>query len=179
MARHMHLHFPYFKGQSILGNHKLVAPERRFTMKSFRFRSLALAAVALLAASTFVASTSAQSPASFKGSFTLADEVTWASNSLPSGEYTFDLKSANTLPAQLVLRGPHGAVILLSGSVTRRQDSGQSFVALEHRNGSDYVRQIYLAPLGVHFYYPVPKPAKEQWLAQNSSRQIPVSTTGK
>ena len=148
-------------------------------MKSFRLRSLALAAAGLLAASTFVASASAQPSAKCKGSFRLTDEVTWAGNSLPSGEYTYELKAASTWPAQFELRGPNGVVILLSGSITRQQDSEQSFLALERRNGSDYVRQMYLAPLGVHFYFSVPKPAKEELLAENSSRQIPVSTTGK
>ena len=142
-------------------------------------RSLALAAAALLAASTFVASASAQPSARCKGSFTLIDEVTWAGNSLPSGEYTFDLKSDSIMPALFELRGPNGIVILLSGSITRQQESEQSFLALERRNGSDYVRQIYLAPLGAHFYFSVPKPSKEGLLAQGSSRQVPISTTGK
>lgn len=145
-------------------------------MKTFR---LALAAAGLLAASTFVVCASAQPSAKCKGSFILTDEVTWAGNSLPSGEYTYELKSSTTWPALFELRGPNGVVVLFSGSITRQQGSEQSFLALERRNGSDYVRQIYLAPLGAHFYFSVPKPAKEKLLAEDSSRQIPVSTTGK
>jgi hypothetical protein len=146
-------------------------------MKVFRLRSLALAAAGVLAASALVPSASAQPKC--KGTFTLNDEITWQGRSLPSGNYTFELNSLPGWQNQLELRGPNGAVILLSNSVARQQNGEQSFIAIERRNGTDFVRQLYLAPLGVHFYYSVPKAQREGLLAQNSTRLIPISTTGK
>jgi hypothetical protein len=154
--------------------------KRSFTMKTNRIRTLVMAALGLLAAAALVSTAAAQSSTACKGSFTLPNDVRWEGSVLPAGEYSFVLKSA-ALPAQLELRGPNGFQFLMSPSQSRRKDGQQSFMAIERRHGSGYVRELYLAPIGVHFFYRVPKVPKEELLAQKLpiTERVLISATGR
>jgi len=152
--------------------------ERRFTVKTNRIRTLVMAALGLFAAAALAGPAAAQNACT--GNFTLPNDVRWNGSVLPAGEYSFVLESAS-LPAKLELRGPNGAQILMSPGQSRRKDSQRSFMAIERRHGSGYVRELYLAPIGVHFFYHVPKPPKEELLAQETptTEHVLISATGK
>ncbi len=149
-------------------------------MKSYRSRILVIVALGLLAASAGVSSAAAQSGAACTGSFTLPDEVRWQGKVMPAGDYTFALKSA-ALPARIELRGRNGIVVLMTSGLSIRDKNQQSFLIIERRSGTSYVQELYLAPLGVHFHYRVPKMPKEELLAKGPARteRIQVSSTGK
>ncbi len=149
-------------------------------MKSYRSRILVIVALGLLAASAGVSPAAAQSGAACTGSFTLPDEVRWQGRVMPAGDYTFALKSA-ALPAQIELRGRNGVVVLMTSGVSIRDKNQQSFLIIERRSGTSYVRELYLAPIGVHFHYLVPKRPKEELLAKGPPRteRIQVSSSGK
>jgi len=149
-------------------------------MKSYRSRILVIVALGLLAASAGVSSAAAQSGAACTGSFTLPDEVHWQGRVMPAGDYTFALKSS-TLPARIELRGRNGIVVLMTSGLSIRDKNQQSFLIIERRSGTSYVRELYLASLGVHFHYRVPKRPKEELLAKGPARteRIQVSSTGK
>jgi len=148
-------------------------------MKTNRIRTLVMAALGLLAAAALVSTAVAQSTAACKGSFTLPNAVRWNGAVLPAGEYSFVLESAS-LPAKLLLRGPDGAHFLFSPGQSRQKDGEQSFMAIERRKGSGYVRELYLAPIGVHFFYPVPKMPKQELLAQQTptTERVLISVAG-
>lgn len=148
-------------------------------MKTNHTRTLVLAALALFAAGAVANPAAAQGPTACKGSFTLSKEARWQGRVLPAGDYTFNLKSA-AMPALLELRGPNGAQILTSPSQSRRQEEQTSFMTIEWRHGSAYVRELYLAPIGVHFFYAIPKAPKEELLAQGlpNTERVFISTTG-
>jgi hypothetical protein len=152
--------------------------ERSFTMKTNRIRTLVMATLGLFAAAALAGPAAAQSAC--KGNFKLSNDIRWNGNVLPAGEYSFVLESA-TVPALIVLRGPKGSQILMSVGQTRSKDGKQSFMAIERRHGSGYVRELYLAPIGVHFFYNVPKAPKEELLAQETptTERVLISTTGK
>jgi hypothetical protein len=154
--------------------------ERRFTMKTNRIRTLVMAALGLLAAAALVGTATAQSSTTAcNGTFTLPNAVRWNGAVLPAGDYSFVLESAS-LPAKLLLRGPDGAKFLFSPGQSRRKDGERSFMAIERRQGSGYVRELYLAPIGVHFFYPVPKVPKDELLAQQTptTEHVLVSIAG-
>src|SRR6266487_3004084 len=154
--------------------------ERIFTMKINRIRILVMAALGLFAVAALVGPAAAQSSTACKGNFTLPNDVRWSGNVLQAGEYSFVLKSA-ALPAQLELRGPNGVQMLMSPSQSRRKAGQRSFMAIERRHGSGYVRELYLAPIGVHFFYHVPKVPKEELLAQETpaAERVLISATGR
>lgn len=148
-------------------------------MKTNRSRTLVLAALGLLAAGALANPAAAQSSTACKGTFTLPKEVRWEGIVFPAGDYTFSLESA-AMPGKVELRGPNGARILLSPSKSWRHEDLQSFLLIESHNGASYVRELYLAPIGVQFFYPVPKAPKEELLARNapSTERVLISSTG-
>ena len=133
-------------------------------MKTNRIRILAIATLGVLIAGACVSPAAAQFGSAFKGNFTLPDKVSWQGKVLPAGEYSFSLQTA-ALPAQIVLRGPSGVQILLTCGRSIGGKSQQSALTIEWRGDSAYVRELYLAPIGVHFHYHVPKIPKEALLA--------------
>jgi len=149
-------------------------------MKTNCIRTLAMVALGLLTAAALGTTAAAQGITSCQGKFTLPHDVRWQGRVLPAGEYSYFLESA-ALPAPIVLRGPKGVQFILSPSQVRRHDGQQSFMTIEPRGGSGYVRELYLAPIGVHFFYQVPKPPKEQLLAKQlpATERVLISQTGK
>jgi hypothetical protein len=145
-------------------------------MKTNRIRTLAMAALGLFAAAALASTASAQSCI---GKFTLRNEVRWQGNVMPAGDYSFVLESA-ALPAKLLLRGPNGTQILMPTVQSRSRDGQQSFMAIERRHGSGHVRELYLAPIGVHLFYHVPKIPKEELLAQQTptTERVLISLAG-
>lgn len=149
-------------------------------MKTNRIRILVMAALGLFAAGACVSPAAAQSSTACKGTFTLPNDVRWQGTVLQAGDYSFDLKSA-ALPAFIELRGPGGAKILMASGLSKRDDINQSFLTIERRRGSSYVRELYLAPIGMHFEYTVPKIPREALLAQGpaTTERVLISAVGK
>jgi hypothetical protein len=148
-------------------------------MKTNRIRILVMALLALLATSACANPAAAQISAPCKGNFTLPQEVHWQGRVLPAGDYSFVLKSAS-LPALIELRGPSGVDVLMTAGLSIDNKIDQSFLKIERRGDSGYVRELYLAPLGVHFNYTVPKVPKEELLAKGpmSTERVLVSAVG-
>lgn len=145
-------------------------------MKAQLNRIFAVAAIGLFTLGAFASPASAQS--AFKGSFTLSHEIRWQSAVLPASDYTFRMESTAT-PCKMIVRGPNGAAFELSSSTNKRNTDGPSVLILERRGGTSFVRELYLAHLGLHVLYNVPKvPKNEQQLAQGptSTEQILVAT---
>ena len=138
-------------------------------MKSLRNRVLAIAALGIATICANASPATAQTMA-FKGSFTLPNEVRWQGATLPAGDYTFSLKSASG-PDLIQLQGPKGGSFVISLTASKDDVSDRSVMTIEHRAGMSIVRELYLAQLGLRLHYYVPKPAKDEQLAQG-----PVTT---
>ena len=138
-------------------------------MKSLRNRVLAIAALGIATICANASPATAQVTA-FKGSFTLPNEVRWQGATLPAGDYTFSLKSASG-PDLIQLQGPKGGSFVISLTASKDDVSDRSVMTIEHRAGMSIVRELYLAQLGLRLHYYVPKPAKDEQLAQG-----PVTT---
>jgi hypothetical protein len=126
------------------------------------FAAAAIAAIAICASATPAAAQNA-----FQGSFTLRSDVRWQGAMLPAGNYTFTMKSAN-IPAQIIVKGSNGnAAFVVTAATSKRVTNQGSCLLIERRGGSGFVRELYLADLGLHLRYGVPKiPKDEQQLAQ-------------
>ena len=125
------------------------------------FTALAVGLIAVCASATPAAAQDAA-----KGSFTLPNDVRWQNASLAAGDYTFTLKS-RAMPNQIIIRGENGAAMVMTSVTSERPAGEQSFLIVEHRGGSRFVRELYLAPIGVHLRYRVPEaPKNERELAQ-------------
>ena len=138
-------------------------------MKSLRNRVLAIAALGIATICANASPATAQVTA-FKGSFTLPNEVRWQGATLPAGDYTFSLKSASG-PDLIQLQGPKGGSFVVSLTASKDDVSDRSVMTIEHRAGMSIVRELYLAQIGLRLHYYVPKPAKDEQLAQG-----PVTT---
>jgi hypothetical protein len=119
--------------------------------------------IGLIAACASATPAAAQS--TFAGSFTLPNEVRWANATLPAGDYTFKMDSA-ALPARVFLSGPNGNVIVLTSNTDKRAADGPSSLTIERRGGARFVSDVYLADLGLHLRYAMPKAPKDQEIAQ-------------
>jgi hypothetical protein len=138
-------------------------------MKTNLVRAFAALTVGLIAICASAIPASAQD--AFKGSFTLTSDVRWQNAALPAGDYTFSMKSAAT-PSLVIIHGENGAAMVLTSSKSDRPAGAQSFLIVEHRGGTRFVRELYLAEIGLHLRYNVPAiPKNERELAQG-----PVST---
>ena len=137
-------------------------------MTSFRNRMLVIAAVALAAISTSAPRAAAQAAAA--GSFTLSHEVRWQASTLPAGDYTFTMDSAAS-PVRIKLHGPNGYEFVLAMVADNSVSGESSSLTIERRDGSPFVRELYLAPIGLRLKYHVPKASKESELARG-----PVTT---
>jgi hypothetical protein len=135
-------------------------------MKSRITRILAIAAIGLFAACASATSASAQV---YKGKFTLPTEVRWQGKNLPAGDYTFSLKSV-ALPAQVLIDGPNGYAFVLTTATDDRVTGEKSFLTVQQTGAGRFIREMYLADLGLRLHYDVPRPAKdEQRLVQGPS----------
>jgi hypothetical protein len=129
------------------------------------FSALAIGMIAVCASAIPAAAQDA-----VKGSFTLPSDVRWQGAALPAGDYTFSMKSA-AVPATVIIRGETGAAIVMTAATSDRPAGAQSFLIVERRGNTRFVREMYLAELGVHLRYAAPAASKEKELAQG-----PVST---
>jgi hypothetical protein len=138
-------------------------------MKTNFSRILAVTVIALIAVCASATPASAQN--AFKGTFTLPEDVRWASSMLPAGDYTFTLKSAS-LPGLIRLDGPNGGAYIITAS-TDQKDSGESSrLTIVRRGATRFVSDVYLADLGLHLHYLAPSLPKNQ----SELAQGPVST---
>ena len=138
-------------------------------MKTNLIRVFAALAVGLIAVCASATPAAAQDAA--QGCFTLPNDVRWQNASLAAGDYTFTLKST-AIPSQIIIRGQNSAAMVMTSVTSDRPAGDQSFLIVEHRGGSRFVRELYLAPIGVHLRYRVPEtPKNERELAQG-----PVTT---
>ena len=131
-------------------------------MKSFQNRILAIATLGLLAICGSASQAAAQS---VQGSFTLPNGVRWQSARLPAGDYTFSMKSMAT-PNQIIVRGPSGPAFVMTVASSKSDAGQQSFLIIERRGVGSFVRELYLAEIGLHLRYSVPNAPKEEVLAQ-------------
>jgi hypothetical protein len=136
-------------------------------MKNNVSRILAIVAIALICVCAAPAPAAAQD--AYKGRFTLTHDVRWSQALLPAGEYTFSLKST-ALPAQILVHGPNGFAMLMSSATDTKKNDAFSSISIERRGGMRVVSDLYLAELGIHLRYSVPK------LRHNEIAQGPSST---
>jgi hypothetical protein len=144
-------------------------------MKANFSRILAIATLGLIAVCSSASAASAQSV--FKGTFTLPEDVRWGNASLPAGDYSFSLKSTS-LPAQISVQGPNGAAFIMTPSTDQRDQGDSSYLTIERRGGTRFVRTMYLADLGLELRYAAPSiPKNERQLAQGpaSTEQVLIA----
>lgn len=115
-----------------------------------------------------------------KGNFTLPYEVRWQGNTLPAGDYTFSMRSFAS-PKLIQIQGPNGGIFVMPVGTSQVRAEDRSRITIELRGGSRFVRDLYLAEIGIHLRYSVPKAPKEELLAQapEASEQVFVATSKK
>jgi hypothetical protein len=148
-------------------------------MKSNFSRTLTIVAIGLIALCASAIPASAQN--AFQGNFTLPNDVRWGNAKLPAGDYTFSMQSA-AVPAQIIVQGPNGGAFILT-SATDVRDSGESSnLTIVRRGATRFVREMYLADLGLHLRYSAPSlPKNERQLVQGpaSTEQVLIAMAKK
>jgi hypothetical protein len=148
-------------------------------MKSLQTRILAIAGLGLLGICASASQAAAQN--TVKGSFTLSHEIRWQNATLPAGDYTFSIPSTVGKEPMLV-KGPSGAVYELPAVTSYKQSDQASFLILEQRGKTFFVREMDLNGVGLQLRYSVPKvPKNEMELAQApaSTEQVLVAMARK
>jgi hypothetical protein len=105
-----------------------------------------------------------QAAPAFKGQFTLTNDVVWNGTELPAGKYDFTLTST-ALPAKILLHGPNGYMWVLTSATSGKERGDSNNMTIEHRNGTRYISELYLADLGIDLRYRAPK-LNEKMIAQ-------------
>jgi hypothetical protein len=148
-------------------------------MTSLRNRTLTIAAFGLATICATAIPAAAQNV--IRGSFTLPGEVRWQGTTLPAGDYTFSMQSVAT-PCMITLEGPKGGSFVFALASDEDKISNRSALIIEHRGGMRFVRELYLAQIGLHLQYSVPKvPKNEALLARGpaTTEQVLVSMARK
>jgi hypothetical protein len=92
-----------------------------------------------------------------RGKFTLPVETRWGTATLPPGEYTFNLDTAQ-FPNFATIRGENTAAFVMPSHGIDRAVSGRSYLILIRSGNRAVVRQLHLAEAGLAFNYgPMPK----------------------
>jgi hypothetical protein len=142
-------------------------------MNSLRYRVLVLTTLGLAALGANAIPAAAQADVC-KGSFTLPVAAEWQDTRLPAGHYTFSMKSVG-FPIQIRVEGENGAVYVGSVGTSQRNSGEKSFLILEQRGDSKFVRELYLAQIGLHVRYYVPSQSKEDLLTKGPAKTERVS----
>lgn len=110
----------------------------------------------------------------FRGKFTLPIEVHWGGATLPPGEYTFKLDTAQ-YHSIATIRGENKAVMVMPNRGTEKARSGQSVLVLTRIGNRGFVRQLRLVEAGVAFNY-APAGPQGKLIAQGPEliQRIPV-----
>ena len=137
-------------------------------MKTTFGRIFAIATIGLVAACALASTASAQN--AFRGTFTLPSDVQWGSAKLPAGDYNISMKSAG-VPALIVLEGPNGGTYVVTSSTSKSDVEAPSCLRIEQRGDTQFVREIYLAPLQLRLHYFVPKQTKDELAKGPASTQ--------
>ena len=142
-------------------------------MKSLRHRILVLTTLTLAVLGANAIPAAAQADL-YKGSFTLPVAAEWPNTRLPAGHYTFSMKSVD-FPVRIRVEGENGTVYVVSVGTSQRDSGDNSFLILEQRGDSKFVRELYLAQIGLHVRYYVPAQSKEDLLAKGPAKTERVS----
>ncbi len=147
-------------------------------MKTIRSRSLVktLVLVTILCGSASLAA--AQS--AIKGEFTLPFDAHWGKAVLPAGDYTFDLRSAQT-PKVIQIRGQGTNVLVMAQGATDLPSlTEDSALVLVRSGGNHIVRSLRLGPLGMSLFY-APHKGEPMGVAQAPEliQRVPVHINGK
>lgn len=143
------------------------------------YKKLGFLALAALAACLTPASLRAQTV--FKGSFTLPVETRWGTAVLPAGTYSFTMQSA-TESSLTAVRDEQGQPVMITSSygTSEGKASDASQLIVLRSSGKVTVRALYLQPLGMTFYYPLPKDDRKfVTQAPQLIQRVPVSAAGK
>lgn len=141
-------------------------------MKNLRqFGILTLAILALV-----LAAQPASAQNAVAGKFTLPNEVRWGQATLPAGDYSFTIKTANG-PSMLALSTDTKPVALIMARSHEAQSSGDDVLIV--KQGS--VRELRLPGVGYSFFYGESKAkhgtAEEE--REMAEVRIPVYASGK
>jgi hypothetical protein len=116
-----------------------------------------IVAIAVLGLVTFFAIPNrVQASPTFKGNFTLTNDVVWNGKELPAGKYDFTLDST-AMPAKILLHGPNGYMFVLTSAVSGKDRGEGNTLTVERRNGTRYISDLYVADLGIDLRYRAPK----------------------
>lgn len=140
------------------------------------FTLIRLAGLALLATALSAGLLSAED---YEGKFTLPFEARWGLATLPPGDYSFRLDTANARHLAKVY-GKNGGFLVWPVGVSDVDVPGRNELIIVRTGRAGRIRALHLAEPGLLFSYAAPK-SERQMLAQAPEliQRIPVAVSGK
>jgi hypothetical protein len=140
-----------------------------------RPNTLPLTALLILVVCLGVASATAQSYAS--GSFTLPYEVDWHGETIPAGQYSFEIQQSIPQAIVIIRDMEHPRQIMLIGSAAAVSKAPLRSSALEivTVDGKHYVHSLDISPVGASLIYWSPKLSDEKSPKTNEASRIAVA----
>lgn len=132
------------------------------------FTKLSAAALALGALAT-----SGRAQNKYEGKFTLPFETRWGGATLPAGDYTFTLPTANR-PYMLYIRGQAGNAIITAATTDNKVVSGRAQLNLVDIADVQTVQTFEAPELGLTFIYATPT---QKHIGRKLVREKPVPPT--
>lgn len=143
-------------------------------MKSIQSFTLKVAMGSLLAVCFNAGVASAQTLA---GKFTLPFETHWGPNTLPAGNYSFELDETGPNAIVHVFHGDKSVAFVISQSYNTNPAGRISLTVLRNRSGNT-VRDLNLPQLGVVLHY-APKSGSASAAEEREIAQIPITRAGR
>ena len=141
-----------------------------------RRNALPWAGLLVLVVLTDAATAKAQDYA--RGSFTLPFEVEWHGETVPAGEYSFEIQEAIPHPVVTIRNVEHPREIRLIGSAAAVSEaslcnSGLEIVTVD---GKRYIHTFEISVIGASFTYKTPKSSGERFPNANEVSRITVAS---
>jgi hypothetical protein len=133
--------------------------------------------VALVIVVVHIAAATAAAQSYACGSFTLPYEVEWRGETVPAGQYTFEVQHAIPQPI-VILRNmgrTHEIKLIGSAAAVSKAPRNNSEFEILTADGRHYIRTFDISAIGASLIYSTPKLSNEKLRHENESSRITVA----
>jgi len=138
---------------------------------------LAMVAAVLVAVTWLASPAAAQgSYVTFKGKFTLSNEVRWGRTVLPAGEYSMTISSGSSQPDFITLRGKEKTAVVLVGQTSKCDSCRNSELVVVRSGGQRAIRALELPGSRSLFYHAKPDASAELGANPPATERIRIAS---
>jgi hypothetical protein len=138
-----------------------------------------LSSAGLLFLVVLTAATTAAAQSYARGSFTLPYDVEWRGETVPAGQYTFEIQQAIPHPI-VILRDtdrPREIRLIGSAAAVSKAPLGNSEFEIVTSGGRHYTHTFDISPIGASLIYSTPKLSVEKFPYESEVSRVTVASS--